>query len=120
MGKKHSSALVAAASAPPEDVVFSDTAATTASNTNNLNDELKPHIQTTLYFTFAFVVAWSWDLVAYGISHVTHGMNPLQNQLSFGDHPTPNHIVILLLEYLMVCLGSTIVTDWLVSVYFVL
>jgi hypothetical protein len=79
----------------------------------NLNEELKPHLATTLYFTFAFVTAWGWDLVAYGASHVLHGINPLQDQLSFGDHPAPKHLVVLLLEFLMVCGGSAVVADFL-------
>ena len=83
---------------------------------SNLNEELTPHLKTTLYFTFAFVTAWGWDLVSYGMSHVMHGMNPLQDQFTFGDHPAPKHLVVLLLEYLLVCCGSAIVTDWLVSV----
>jgi hypothetical protein len=79
----------------------------------NLNKELQPHISTTLYFTFAFVTAWGWDLVAYGVSHVLHGINPLQDQLSFGDHPGPKHLAVLVLEFFMVCGGSAIVSDWL-------
>jgi len=47
------------------------------------------------------------------VSHVQHGINPLQDQLSFGDHPGPKHVVVLILEFLMVCGGSAIVTDWL-------
>lgn len=77
----------------------------------NLNEELKPHVATTLYFTFAFVTAWGWDLVAYGASHVMHGINPLQDQLSFGDHPAPKHLSVLVLEFLMVCIGSAVVSD---------
>jgi hypothetical protein len=72
------------------------------------DEELSPHVKTTLYFTFAFCVAWSWDLVVYGASHVMHGISPMQNQLSFGDSPGPKRIFVLVLQYLFGCGAAAI------------
>jgi hypothetical protein len=87
--------------------------AETSSTPPPLDEELSPHIKTTLYFTFAFCVAWSWDLVAYGISHVMNGISPLNNQLSFADSPGPKSVVVLVVEYLVVCGAAAIVSDQL-------
>jgi hypothetical protein len=76
-----------------------------------LDEELSPHIKTTLYFTFAFCVAWSWDLVVYGASHVMNGISPLQNQLSFGDSPGPKSVLVLVMEYLVVCGAAAVASD---------
>lgn len=93
---------------PPSVIATEVEAAATA-----FDEELAPHFKTTLYFTFAFCVAWSWDLVAYGASHVVHGISPLQNQLSFGDSPGPKNLLVLILQYLVVCGAAAFVSDWL-------
>ena len=40
----------------------------------SLDVEIKPHLETTLYYTLAFCAAWGWDLVIYAISHVKVGI----------------------------------------------
>jgi hypothetical protein len=66
-------------------------------------EDVIPHLQTTLYITGAFVVAWSWDLVVYSSSHVWYGEDPLDHQLGFGNQRAPKHLVVLLAQYLGVC-----------------
>ncbi|KAG7337433.1 hypothetical protein IV203_034507 [Nitzschia inconspicua] len=86
---------------------------TNRSEEENLSDQIQPHLTTTLYFTLAYITAWGWNLVVYGVSHVLNGENPLQDQLSFGDHSATKHLAVLVLEFLMVCSGSAIVSDLL-------
>lgn len=62
------------------------------------------HLRFTLFITGSFVVAWSWDLVLYGISHAWHDQNPMRDQIGFGDDKrAPKYLPVLLAEYLMVC-----------------
>jgi len=75
--------------------------------------EIVPHLKTTIYFTFAFCIAWAWDLVVYGIAHIRNGVSPLEMQLSFGDQPGPKKLVVVCLEFLLSCVAAAIVTDWL-------
>lgn len=79
----------------------------------SLDVEIKPHLKTTLYYTLAFCAAWGWDLVIYAISHVKHGLNPLDMQLSFGDQPGTKKLVVLCLEFLFVCAVATGITSML-------
>lgn len=74
-------------------------------------ENILPHLKATLFITGAFVVAWSWDLVTYGASHALHNENPLRDQLSFGDQLGPQFLVILLLQYLIVC-GAAAVASY--------
>jgi hypothetical protein len=75
-------------------------------------DDIYPHLRTTVFFTGAFVAAWSWDLVVYGSSHAWVGENPVVNQLSFAKNQRyPKQLVVLLLQYLLVCGGAAIVSD---------
>mmetsp|Transcript_33813 Transcript_33813/g.81363 ORF Transcript_33813/g.81363 Transcript_33813/m.81363 type:complete len:494 (+) Transcript_33813:67-1548(+) len=71
-----------------------------------LSEEITSHLRVTMYFAFSFVVAWSWYLMVLGISHAIIGESPVEDQLSFGDVPGPKKIVVLLMEYLLVCGGA--------------
>jgi hypothetical protein len=70
-----------------------------------------PHLQTTLFITGAFCVAWAWDLVVYAISHVWFGEDPMDNQLAFGNQHAPKQLWVLLLQYLGVCGGAAVLSD---------
>ncbi|MGK3756845.1 MAG: hypothetical protein ACI8RD_009159 [Bacillariaceae sp.] len=85
----------------------------TTDSSQSIDVEIKPHLKTTIYFTFAFCIAWAWDLMIYGISHVRNGTNPLEMQLSFGDQPGPKKIVVLCMEFLFSCAAAAVVTDML-------
>lgn len=74
-------------------------------------EDVLPHLQTTLFFTGAFCVAWSWDLVVYAISHVRYGEDPLDNQLAFGNQHAPKHLIVLLLQYVGVCGAAALVSN---------
>jgi hypothetical protein len=74
-------------------------------------EDVLPHLQTTLFITGAFIVAWSWDLVVYAISHVWFGEHPLDNQLAFGNQHAPKYLWVLLLQYLGVCGGAAVLSD---------
>lgn len=69
-------------------------------------EDILPHLRTTIFITGAFVVAWSWDLVVYALSHVWFGESPLDNQLAFGNKHAPKHLWVLLTQYLVVCGGA--------------
>lgn len=81
-----------------------------ATSAEDLTEQVMPHLKTTAYFAFGFVVAWSWYLAVLGTSHALIGQSPIQDQLSFGDNPGPKRIVVLLLEYLLVCGGSALLS----------
>lgn len=66
------------------------------------SDDIKPHLCTTLFITGSFLIAWSWDLALYGFSHLLNGVNPLQEQLGFGNSVAPNELLLLVLEYAVV------------------
>ncbi len=83
-----------------------------ASSHHNIGlDDVIPHLQTTLFVTGAFCVAWSWDLVVYAISHVWFGEDPLDNQLAFGNQRAPKHLIVLLAQYLVVCGAAAILSN---------
>lgn len=75
--------------------------------------DVAPHLRTTLYMTGCFVVAWSWDLVCYGLSHVRAGTNPLQQQIGFVVHDvsSPTAAPWLLLHYLVVCTACAVASQ---------
>lgn len=95
-----------------------------SSNNNNSNntiilslDEILVKLGATLFVTGCFCVAWSWDLVAYGASHAWRTENPLQNQLSFGtfNQHAPKYLIVLILQYVMVCAGAARLSSWCTS-----
>ena len=69
-------------------------------------------LQTTLFVTGAFCVAWAWDLVVYAISHVRFGEDPLDNQLAFGNQHAPKYLAELVLQYLVVCGGAAAMSNY--------
>lgn len=74
-------------------------------------DDILPHLRSTVYITGAFCTAWAWDLVLYGVSHAWAGENPLKDQISFGKQLGPQHLVVLLLQYLVVCGAAAAFSD---------
>lgn len=76
-----------------------------------LSREISHHLHVTIYFAFSFVVAWSWYLAVLGTSHALIGQSPVHDQLSFGDVPGPKKIVVLLMEYLLVCGGAALLSQ---------
>jgi hypothetical protein len=74
-------------------------------------DHVIPHLQTTLFVTGAFCVAWSWDLVVYASSHAWFGEDPLENQLSFGNQRAPKYLIVLLAQYMVVCGAAAILSN---------
>lgn len=80
-------------------------------------DDVKPHLCTTLFITGSFLIAWSWDLALYGASHLLNGTNPLQEQLGFGNRVTPNNLLVLIVEYVLV-VGLSSYLSFLLSKYF--
>lgn len=70
-----------------------------------------PHLQTTLFVTGAFCVAWSWDLVVYASSHAWFGEDPLDNQLAFGNQRAPKYLIVLLAQYMVVCGAAAILSN---------
>lgn len=82
-------------------------------------EDTTPHLRFTLFITGSFVIAWSYDLMLYGISHVWNGENPMRDQLGFGDDDqhSPKYLPILLLQYLVVC-GLAAVLSFDLSVRF--
>ena len=91
-------------------------AATTPELLRLLYAQLQPHFCETLFFTGAFLVAWSWDLVLYAGSHARAAESPLHNQLAF----TSAHrnrtvatwsVAVLLFEYFLACAVASMI-DW--------
>jgi len=70
-----------------------------------------PHLRTTLFISFAFVVAWSWDLVVYSASHVWNGEDPLDHELAFGNQHAPKYLFVLLAQYLVVCGAAALLSN---------
>ena len=64
-------------------------------------------LKTVTFQTGTFLVAWSWVLVYYAISHVAAGESPLEDQIGFGGHGKPQKIFVLMTEYVVVC-GITV------------
>jgi len=76
-------------------------------------DDILPHLKTTVSITGAFCTAWAWDLVYYGGSHAAARENPLHNQLGFAQQQrAPQHLMVLLLQYLLVCAAAAVASDW--------
>ena len=75
--------------------------------------DIWPHLRRTLFLTGAFATAWSYDLVAYGVSHAWANENPLRNQIGFASQQlAPQHLVVLLLQYLAVCAGAAALAEY--------
>mmetsp|Transcript_2565 Transcript_2565/g.5464 ORF Transcript_2565/g.5464 Transcript_2565/m.5464 type:complete len:478 (+) Transcript_2565:125-1558(+) len=66
-------------------------------------DDIEPHLKNTLFITGSFCCAWSWDLVSFGASHAWAGEDPMRDQIGFGNQRAPKLLVVLLLEYVIVC-----------------
>jgi hypothetical protein len=65
-------------------------------------DNIEPHLKPDLFITGYFVVAWSWDLVAYGTDRAWNRENPMRDQIGFGNQYSPKYLPVLLLEYRIV------------------
>lgn len=53
--------------------------------------------------TGSFLIAWSWALVYYGVSHALVEESPLKQQIGFGGAGQPRSLLMLLCQYLAVC-----------------
>jgi hypothetical protein len=78
--------------------------------------DVLPHWQAALFLTATFGTAWAWDLVLYGASHAAARENPLREQTGFGnngrhEHRAPQHLAVLLLYYLVACVGAALLSD---------
>jgi hypothetical protein len=74
--------------------------------------DVAPHFRTGVLLTGAFTVAWGWCLVLYALSHANAGENPLRQQIGFAHATAPSSIIVLLLEYLLVCAGVAYLSDF--------
>lgn len=70
--------------------------------------DVAPQLRFGVVLTAAFCVAWGWDLVLYSASHAVAGVNPLQQEIGFGDDDAnaPKHLVVLVFQYLVVCAAA--------------
>ena len=85
-------------------------------HTINVHQDIRPHLEKTVYITGAFAAAWAWDLVYYGGSHAAVGENPLHHQLGFGSSSrAPQHVAVLVLQYLAVCAGAAILANFVAA-----
>mmetsp|Transcript_344 Transcript_344/g.1186 ORF Transcript_344/g.1186 Transcript_344/m.1186 type:complete len:427 (+) Transcript_344:63-1343(+) len=69
-------------------------------------EDVVGQLRAVTFQTGAFLVAWSWVLVYYAISHAAVGESPLQDQIGFGGQGQPQNLLVLALEYVIVC-GAT-------------
>mmetsp|Transcript_56537 Transcript_56537/g.89785 ORF Transcript_56537/g.89785 Transcript_56537/m.89785 type:complete len:402 (-) Transcript_56537:174-1379(-) len=65
--------------------------------------ELVAQLRQVAFQTGAFLAAWSWALVYYGISHVLDGESPLEKQIGFGGQGQPQKLSVLFGQYFVVC-----------------
>mmetsp|Transcript_36001 Transcript_36001/g.84392 ORF Transcript_36001/g.84392 Transcript_36001/m.84392 type:complete len:421 (+) Transcript_36001:95-1357(+) len=69
-------------------------------------EKVVQQLRTVSFQTGSFLVAWSWVLVYYATSHVVAGESPLEDQIGFGGKGRPHNLLVLVVEYLLVC-GAT-------------
>ena len=69
-------------------------------------ENVAPHWRFGTLLTGAFTVAWGWDLLVYAISHTKANENPLRNQIGFANVQASQYLVVIVLQYLLVCAAA--------------
>jgi len=65
--------------------------------------DLSSQLRTVVFFTGAFLAAWSWVLVYYASCHILAGESPLDEPIGFGGHTNARSLINLVSQYIAVC-----------------
>ena len=89
----------------------------TAFHSISWTTDVVPQLQMSIVVTGSFVVAWGWDLCLYSLSHAAAGVNPLQNEIGFGDdnERAPKYLIVLLAQYLLVCGAAAALSTYMTT-----